>query len=134
QALLLIKQEYPDSYPLADGFEAASLLNFASHAWGARAGWGFGNGMVDDGSGGLEYAAVTAGYKEMVEFFRGLVEDGLVDTESFTASNDGSGGGSVAEKFANETVFAASGSAATAIEFAQALDETVGEGNYEVLQ
>ncbi|GAB3654418.1 ABC transporter substrate-binding protein [Glycomyces tarimensis] len=134
EALLKIKQEYPDSKPLADGFESASLLNFASHAFGARAGWGFGNGMVDDGSGNLEYTAVSAGYKEMVEFFRGLVEDGLVDTESFTASNDGSGGGSVAEKFANETVFAASGSAGTAIEFQQALNETVGEGNFEVLQ
>lgn len=134
EALLKIKQEYPDSRPLADGFESASLLNFASHAWGARAGWGFGNGMVDDGSGGLAYTAASAEYKEMVEFFRGLVEDGLVDTESFTADNDGSGGGSVAEKFANETVFAASGSAGTAIEFEQALVETVGEGNFEVLQ
>ncbi|GAB3235328.1 extracellular solute-binding protein [Glycomyces halotolerans] len=134
EALVKIKEEYPDSRPLADGFESASLLNYASHAFGARAGWGFGNGMVDDGTGKLEYTAVTAEYKEMVEFFRGLVEDGLVDTESFTADNDGSGGGSVAEKFANETVFAASGAAGTAIEFEQALNETVGEGNFEVLQ
>ncbi|WP_198586979.1 ABC transporter substrate-binding protein [Glycomyces xiaoerkulensis] len=134
EALVKIKQEYPDSQPLADGFEAQSLLNYAAHAFGAQAGWGFGNGMMDDGSGDLQYTAVSAGYKEMVEFFRGLVADGLVDTESFTADNDGSGGGSVAEKFANETVFAASGSNATAIEFEQALNETVGEGNFEVLQ
>jgi multiple sugar transport system substrate-binding protein/putative aldouronate transport system substrate-binding protein len=133
-ALVKIKAEYPDSKPLADGFEAASLLNYASHAFGVRAGWGFGTGMLDDGTGKLEYTAVSAGYKEMVEYFRGLVEDGLVDTDSLTAANDGSGGGSVVEKFANETVFAASGSAGTAIEFAQALNETVGEGNYEVLQ
>ncbi|GAA2273220.1 extracellular solute-binding protein [Glycomyces scopariae] len=134
EALVKIKAEYPDSKPLADGFEAQSMLNFASHAWGARAGWGFGNGMVDDGSGKLEYTAVTEGYKQMVEFFRGLVADGLVDTDSLTASNDGSGGGSVAEKFANDLVFAASGSAGTAIEFAQALSATAGEGNFEVLQ
>jgi multiple sugar transport system substrate-binding protein/putative aldouronate transport system substrate-binding protein len=134
EALVKIKAEYPDSMPLADGFEAWSLLNYASHAWGARAGWGFGDGMVDDGSGKLEYTAVTEGYKQMVEYFRGLVADGLLDTESLTAANDGSGGGSVAEKFANELVFAASGSSGTAIEFAQALNATVGEGNYEVLQ
>ncbi|KPC74326.1 sugar ABC transporter substrate-binding protein, partial [Thermoactinomyces vulgaris] len=79
-ALVKIKEKYPDSKPLADGFEGASMLNYASHAWGARAGWGFGNGMVDDGSGKLEYTAVTEGYKQMVEFFRGLVEDGLLDT------------------------------------------------------
>lgn len=134
EALIKIKAEYPDSKPLADGFEAESLLNYASHAFGVRAGWGFGSGMLDDGTGKLEYTAVSAGYKEMVEYFRGLVEDGLVDTESLTVPDDQSVGGGVVEKFANETVFAASGSAATAIEFAQALNETVGEGNYEVLQ
>jgi putative aldouronate transport system substrate-binding protein len=134
EALIRIKAEYPDSKPLADGFEAASLLNYAAHAFGAQAGWGFGTGMMDHGSGTLQYTAVSAGYKAMVEYFRGLVADGLVDTESLTAANDGSGGGSVVEKFANETVFAASGAAGTAIEFAQALDETVGEGNYEILQ
>jgi multiple sugar transport system substrate-binding protein/putative aldouronate transport system substrate-binding protein len=134
EALIKIKARYPDSKPLADGFEAASLLNYAAHAFGAQAGWGFGTGMMDDGSGKLQYTAVSAGYKEMVEYFRGLVADGLVDTESLTAANDGSGGGSVTEKFANETVFAASGAAGTAIEFAQALNETVGEGNYEILQ
>jgi putative aldouronate transport system substrate-binding protein len=134
EALVKIKAEYPDSKPLADGFEAASMLNYASHAFGAQAGWGFGDGMMDDGSGKLQYTAVSEGYKQMVEYFRGLVADGLLDTESLTAANDGGGGGSVAEKFANELVFAASGSSGTAIEFAQALNETVGEGNYEVLQ
>ncbi|MFC7623851.1 extracellular solute-binding protein [Microlunatus sp. GCM10028923] len=133
-ALLKIKQKYPDSKPLADGFEAQSLLNYASHAWGTRAGWGFGDGMVDDGAGGLKYTAAAPEYRQLVEYFRGLVADGLVDTESLTASNDGSGGGSVVEKFANETVFAASGSAGTAIEFAQALEETLGKGRFEVLQ
>src|SRR5699024_8826492 len=134
EALVKIKERYPDSKPLADGFEAQSLLNYASHAFGAQSGWGFGTGMIDDGSGGLQYTAVTAEYKEMVEFFRGLVADGLVDTDSFTDSNDGGGGGEVSEKCANETVFAASGSAGTAIEFVQALNETVGEGNFEILQ
>ncbi|HEU5128142.1 MAG TPA: extracellular solute-binding protein [Glycomyces sp.] len=134
EALVKIKEQYPDSKPLADGFEAQSLLNYAAHAFGAQAGWGFGTGMMDDGSGQLQYTAVSAGYKEMVEYFRGLVEDGLVDTDSFTASNDGGGGGEVSEKFANETVFAASGSAGTAIEFTQALNETLGAGNFEVLQ
>ncbi|MCD0443065.1 extracellular solute-binding protein [Glycomyces sp. A-F 0318] len=134
EALVKIKAEYPDSKPLADGFEAASMLNYAAHAFGAQAGWGFGDGMMDDGSGKLQYTAVSEGYKQMVEYFRGLVADGLLDTESLTAANDGGGGGSVAEKFANELVFAASGSSGTAIEFAQALNETVGEGNYEVLQ
>ena len=132
EGLKLIKEEYPDAVPLADGFEAQSMLNYASHAFGTKAGWGFGDGAVLDGGEELVYAPTTEGYKQMVETFRALVEDGLLDRESLTASNDGSGAASVSEKFAAETCFAASGSSGTAIEFTQALDETVGEGNFSV--
>ena len=131
EGLRMIKEEYPDATPLADGFEAQSMLNYASHAFGTKAGWGFGDGMIDTG-GEFVYAATTDEYKQMVEFFRTLVEEGLLDRESLTASNDGSGAAGVDEKFANETCFAASGSSGTAIEFAQALNETVGEGNHDV--
>ena len=62
----------------------------------------------------------------MVEYFHGLVEDGLLDTESFTAANDGSG--TVTEKFAAGQVFAASGANGTVNDFSTALDATVGEG------
>ncbi|MFC7376782.1 MULTISPECIES: extracellular solute-binding protein [unclassified Brachybacterium] len=132
EALLLIKEKYPDSVPLADGFEAQSMLNYAAHAFGTVAGWGFGDGTLEGEDGELVYAATTDEYKSMVEYFRGLVEDGLLDGESLTASNDGTGAAGVDEKFAQETCFAASGSSGTAIEFAQALNETVGEGNYAV--
>ncbi|WP_193105605.1 extracellular solute-binding protein [Brachybacterium sp. FME24] len=132
EGLVLIKEKYPDSVPLADGFEAQSMLNYAAHAFGTKAGWGFGDGAIDAEGDELVYAATTDQYKSLVEFFRGLVEDGLIDRESLTASNDGSGAADVSEKFANETCFAASGSSGTAIEFAQALNETVGEGNYSV--
>lgn len=132
EAMLLIKEKHPDSTPLADGFEAQSMLNFAAHAFGTKAGWGFGGGAVEGEDGSLVYAPTTEEYRQLVDFFRGLVEDGLLDRESLTASNDGSGAGDVSEKFAAETCFAASGSSGTAIEFAQALNETVGAGNYEV--
>ena len=62
----------------------------------------------------------------MVEYFHGLVEDGLLDTESFTAANDGSG--TVTEKFAAGQVFAASGANGTVNDFSTALDATVGQG------
>ena len=133
EGLRAIKERYPESLPLADGFEGQSLINYGGYAFGTRAGWGFGDGMVGGHDGGpLEYAATTVEYREMVEYFRMLVEEGLLDTETLTASNDGSGAGDVVEKFANETCFAASGSSGTAIEFAQALDATLGRDNYEV--
>ncbi|MBP2409799.1 extracellular solute-binding protein [Brachybacterium fresconis] len=132
EGLRAVKEAYPDSVPLADGFEAQSMLNYAAHAFGTIAGWGFGGGFIDAEGDELVYAAATDEYKSLVEYFHSLVEEGLIDRESLTASNDGSGAADVGEKFANELCFAASGSSGTAIEFAQALNETVGEGNYEV--
>lgn len=127
-----IKAKYPDSTPLADGFEGQSMLNYAAHAFGTVAGWGFGNGtFFNEEKGEFEYAATNDGYKEMVEYFHGLVEDDLLDTESFTAAVEG--GSTVLEKFAAGQVFAASGANGTVQEFNTALEAAGAEG-YEVLQ
>lgn len=132
-AMLKIKEKYPDAYPLADGFEGQSLLNYAARAFGTQAGWGFGNGMTwDESAGKFKYAATTAEYKEMVTYFHGLVKDGLLDVESMTAADNGGGNATVSEKFANNKIFAASGSTNTAIEYSTALDKTVGPGAYKV--
>jgi multiple sugar transport system substrate-binding protein/putative aldouronate transport system substrate-binding protein len=131
--LTKIKAEYPDSYPLADGFEGQSMLNYASHAFGTRAGWGFGDGtFFDEESGEFVYAGASDGYRDMVEYFRGLVDDGLLDPESFSATADDAA--TLTEKVAAGEVFAASGANGTVQEFSTALDETVGKGNHEVVQ
>src|SRR5699024_5190973 len=108
------------------------MLNYAAHAFGTTASWGVGDGAVDGDGEELVYAATTHEHKEVVEVFRGLVEDGLLDREPLTASHDGRGAAAHRKEFAIETCFAASGSSGTVIEFAQALEETVGEGNFEV--
>jgi len=127
-----IKAKYPDSAPLADGFEGQSMLNYAAHSFGTVAGWGFGNGtFYNEDKGEFEYAATNDGYKQMVEYFHGLVEDGLLDTESFTAAVEG--GSTVTEKLASEKVFVASGANGTVQEFNTALD-AAGVTDYEVLQ
>lgn len=132
-ALVKIKAKYPDSYPLADGFEGQSLLNYAARAFGTQAGWGFGNGMMwDEAAGKLKYAATSNEYKEMVTFFHGLVKDGLIDIESLTAADAGGGNATVSEKFAKNQIFAASGSTNTAIEYSTALDKTLGAGKHQV--
>lgn len=132
EGLELIKAKYPDAQPLADGFEGQSMINYAAHAFGTVAGWGFGDGAWwDEEAGEFVYAATTDGYKDMVTYFNGLAENGLLDTESFTASNDG--GGTVTEKFAAEKVFAASGGSWTVQEFSTALD-AAGVTDYELVQ
>ncbi len=131
--LELIKEAYPDSLPLADGFEGGSMLNYAAHPFGTVGGWGYGRGvMFDEESDQFVYAGTSDEYRDMVQYFRELADAGLLDTESFTETNDGAG--TVQEKFAAGEVFAASGAAGTVNEFAVALDQTVGEGNYELLQ
>jgi len=132
EGLEKIKAKYPDSYPLADGFEGQSMINYAAHAFGTVAGWGLGRAVFWNKDKGEYEFAGNDGYREMVEYFEGLHSAGLLDAESFTAANDGAG--TVTEKFAAGEVFAASGSAGTVQEFATALDETVGAGNYELVQ
>lgn len=133
-ALEKIKEKHPDSYPLADGFEGQSMLNYAAHAFGTVAGWGFGNGTFwDEGAGEFTYAATSDGYKEMVEYFNGLVEDGLLDPESLTAKSDGSTA-DLSEKVANSAVFAASGAAGTAIEFQTAIKAADPDAEFELVQ
>lgn len=133
-ALVKIKKKYPKSHPLADGFEGQSMLNYAAHAFGTQAGWGFGDGMMGNKAGQLEYTAISPGYKQMVEFFAGLVRDGLLDPESFTSSDSGGGAKSITEKIANNQIFAASGASGTVVEFSQALEQTLGKGKFKMLQ
>src|SRR5699024_2661752 len=131
EGLQAIKEKYPDSLPLADGFEGQSLINYGGYSFGTRAGWGFGDGTIGGQDGEpLRYAATTDEYREMVEYYRTLVAEGLLDPETLTAANDGSGAGGEVEKFATETCCAASGSSGTAVEFAKGLDATLGEGGY----
>ena len=132
KGLELIKAKYPDSTPLADGFEGGAITNYAAHAFGTVAGWGFGDGAWwDEDKGEFVYAGTTDGYKDMVTYFSGLTAKGLLDTESFTEANDG--GGTVTEKVAAEKVFAASGGSWTVQEFATALD-AAGVTDYELVQ
>lgn len=98
-----IKAEYPDSYPLSDRFQGGSLLNVASLGFGAPGGWGYNNAQYDASSGEFVYAGTSPEQKAMVEYFAGLVADGLMDPESFTQDDD-----TAIQKFANGRSFAIS--------------------------
>lgn len=128
-----LKAAYPDTYPLQDGFEGNSLLNYAARAFGTQAGWGFGNGMQwDEDAGRYEYAAASEEYREMLQFFHELVEEGLLDPESFTTTTEAVE--RVEREIANGEAFAGSGASGTLLEWSVALDATEGEGNYELVQ
>ncbi|MEO6083035.1 MAG: extracellular solute-binding protein [Umezawaea sp.] len=87
--LKAIKAAHPESYPLSDRFEGKNILNIAGQTFGAFAGWGYvRNATWNDSQQKFEFAGATPEYKQLIEYFRKLVADGLMDPESFTQKDD----------------------------------------------
>ncbi|WP_298802337.1 extracellular solute-binding protein [uncultured Pseudokineococcus sp.] len=121
-----MKERDPASYPFSDRWEGESLLNYAAPAFGTIGGWGFGDGVVwDEEAGEYVFAPTTDEYREMVEYFRGLVEDGLMDPESFTQSDE-----DALAKLANEQSYAISTNSQEILGARTALDASVGTDAY----
>src|SRR5665648_819411 len=70
--------------------------------FGTVAGWGFGQGVTwNEDAGEFEYAGATDEYRDMVEYFAGLVADGLMDPASFTQDDE-----QAIQKLANQESYA----------------------------
>lgn len=88
-----VKAAYPGTYPLSDRWSAngpiEATLNVAAPNFGTAAGWGFGEGTYwDEDAGEFVYAGAMDEYRDLVEYFHGLVADGLMDPESLTQEDD----------------------------------------------
>ncbi|WP_420111549.1 extracellular solute-binding protein, partial [Pseudactinotalea sp.] len=134
EALVVIKEAHPDTIPLAEQFEGASIINVAGPAFGTRAGWGFGDGMIDDGNGGLTYAGTSDEYRTMLEFFHGMVADGLLDPETFTSKNAGAGSEVITTKIFRGDVAVMGGASGTVTEYEVKMDESLGKDSYGLRQ
>lgn len=91
--LRTVKEAYPDAWPLSDRWSAngplEATLNMAAPNFGTAAGWGYGEGLWwDEDAGEYVYTGATSEYRELLEYFAGLVEDGLLDPESLTQDDD----------------------------------------------
>lgn len=114
--------------PFADRWTGESLLNWASHSFGTIGGWGFGDGVqFDEEADEFVYAPMQEEYRSMVEYFAGLVDDGLMDPESFTGDDE-----QQVDKFTNLDSFVISGSDQTLIQMRDAMNELHGDGAYEL--
>ena len=119
--LAAIKAEYPDSYPLSDRFKADSLLNVIAMTYGVSAGWGWDAASWNEEEEKFEFTGATDEYRDFVEYVAGLVEDGLIDPESFTQDDD-----SATQKFVSGKSFAISTNAQTIVnDYRQPLSDTV---------
>ncbi|GIG40222.1 ABC transporter substrate-binding protein [Cellulomonas phragmiteti] len=91
--LATVKAAYPDLYPLSDRWSAngplEASLNVAASNFGTAAGWGYGEGTWwDEDAEEFVYTGAMDEYRELLEYYHGLVADGLMDPESLTQDDD----------------------------------------------
>lgn len=113
--LRAVKQRYPDNYPLSDRFSetgtpAGNLMNIVSMTYGTHAGWGYDSAQWDPASNAFVFTGTSPQYKEFVTYMHSLVEEKLLDPESFTQDDD-----SAIQKFVSGKSFAISTNAQTLV-------------------
>lgn len=91
--LAKVKAAYPDQFPLSDRWSAngplEATLNVAAPNFGTAAGWGFGEGTYwDEDAEEFVYTGAMGEYRDLLEYYHGLVADGLMDPESLTQDDD----------------------------------------------
>ncbi len=86
--LTAIKRAHPDSYPLSDREEGKILLNMAAVGFGTKAAWDYENAYWDADAGRFVFTGAMPQYRAMVEYFRSLVADGLLDPETFSRKDN----------------------------------------------
>lgn len=131
EALAAMKAAYPDITPLTDRFEAKLLLNNTAAATfgfpGAPMGYGGNRATWDEAAEEYVYTAARPEFRELLEYFNGLVSDGLMDPEAFTQDDD-----QAVNKFVSGQAFAITGNSQFMTGYRESMDETLGAGNYEI--
>ncbi|MCA4134285.1 extracellular solute-binding protein [Arthrobacter sp. M4] len=127
-ALSKLKQAYPDVTPFSDRFNGKSVLNIAGTAFGTVAGWGLVNGLLfDDSAKKFVFGASGAKFKAFLEYFRSLVDEGLMDKESFTQSDD-----QAIQKFASGKSFVISTNSQNIVTYRTSMNQSLGEGKFAI--
>lgn len=123
-----LKDRAPGGYPFSDQWQGNSTLNVAAVTFGTRFGWGAGDGtLFDHDAGEFIYAARRPQHREFIDFWRGLVADGLMDPESFTQDNE------IAQrKFVTGDSLFIGGNAETVAVWPSQMAGTLGEGNFRI--
>lgn len=116
--------------PMTLWWQGDALFNFVGASFDTVGGWGFGGGvMFDEEQDEFVYAPQQQGYRDMVEYFTMLNEEGLLDQEAFTQDGD-----MASNKLSNLEAFVSSGQAGTMSEVNSDMAEIHGEGEYEFVR
>jgi putative aldouronate transport system substrate-binding protein len=91
EQLRAVKEAYPDAYPMTDRWSAngplEGTLGFVAPNFGTVAGWNYAQGLTWNGDE-FEYTGATDEYRDLVEFYASLVDEGLLDPEAVTQDDD----------------------------------------------
>ena len=80
-----LKELYPDSTPITNRFTTGNIMTGFAAGFGTIAGWTLGNGMYFDyDANEWVFAPTTDNWKNMLEYTRKLVADGVLDSEFAT--------------------------------------------------
>ncbi|MFG1946953.1 extracellular solute-binding protein [Nonomuraea sp. NPDC048826] len=123
--LTAMKQEYPDRYPMTDRWgvptPGGNLLKIVAQAYGTKGGWEYQHATWDPAAGKFAYTGAMPQYKQMIEYLRKLVQEKLLDPESFTQQDD-----QAKQKFTSGKSFVISANAQTLVnEYRGTLEKTV---------
>ncbi len=89
EAMKKVKEYTGSDYVFSDRFEGDSTLSIAGVVYGVTGGWGLGNGMkFDPESESFYFADTTDAFKEYVTYFNKLMDEKLMDPESFSQDDD----------------------------------------------
>lgn len=89
EAMKKVKDFTGSNYVLSDQFKGDSALNIAAVQYGVTAGWGLSNGLVfDQDKQQFVFADASDDFKDYLGYFNKLVNEGIMDPESFTQEDD----------------------------------------------
>ncbi len=91
EAMKTVKAYTGSDYVLSDTNNAKSTLGVASNAYGVLGGWKFENSNTlkfDTENNKFYFPNTTDEFKEYVTYFKKLIDEGIMDPESFTQDTD----------------------------------------------
>jgi putative aldouronate transport system substrate-binding protein len=89
EAMKKVKEHTGAKYVISDQFKGESALNIAGVQYGVTGGWGLSNGLTfDHDKQQFAFADASEDFRSYLGYFNKLLNDGIMDPESFTQEDD----------------------------------------------
>ncbi|MEK4564451.1 extracellular solute-binding protein [Alkalihalobacillus sp. FSL R5-0424] len=128
ESLRVLKEAYPDITPFSDRYNFNSTLNVAATPFGTIGGWGLSSGLsFNQEDDAFEYSPASNEYKELLTYFHTMVDEGLLDRESFTQDDE-----QAIQKFVTGNSFVINANSQDIVTYRNSLNDRLGEGKYSI--